>query len=51
MSKYVVATTIPMMGEHEDMSTKASHIMTTTLAARATRIASLDKESNNIYNP
>jgi hypothetical protein len=33
------------------ISTKAIHIMTTTLATRETRIASLDKENNNIYNP
>jgi hypothetical protein len=45
---------IPMMGGgHEDNSNqgKAHHIVTTTLATRATRIASIYKEDSNKYSP
>jgi hypothetical protein len=51
MSKYVVATMIPMMGGTRTTTTKARHIVTTTLATRATRIASIDKEEINNYSP
>jgi hypothetical protein len=51
MSKYVVATMIPLMGGTRTTKTKARHILTTTLATRATRITSIDKEENNKYSP
>jgi hypothetical protein len=51
MSKYVTATMIPTMGGTRTTTTKARHIMTTLLATQATRIASLDKENINRYNP
>jgi hypothetical protein len=51
MSKYVVATMIPMMGVTRTTTTKVRHIMTITLATRATRIAFIDKEDNNKYSP
>jgi hypothetical protein len=41
----------PWWGSMRTISTKVIHIMTTTLATRVTRIASLYKESNNRYNP
>jgi hypothetical protein len=51
MSKSVVATMIPMMGGTIKTTTKASHIVTITLATRVTRIAYIDKEDNNKYSP
>jgi hypothetical protein len=51
MSKSVVATMIPMMGGIMTTTSKARHIVTTTLATRASRISSIDKEDNNKYSP
>jgi hypothetical protein len=51
MSKSVVATMIPMRGDKMTITTKARHIVTTILATRVTRIASIDKEDNNKYSP
>jgi hypothetical protein len=51
MPQSVVATMIPMMGGMRRKTTKARHIVTTKLATLATRIAYIDKEDNNKYNP
>jgi hypothetical protein len=51
MSKSMVATMLPMMGGHEENTTKARHIVTMILATRAARISSIDKEDNNKYSP